>query len=93
MADAILAGIADLGDDHLWWPYPELQTELEFEMVNPKTNETFFRAGPQTTYWLTKWMDTDSYEKYKDAQSGNTPWFSVNYNLKYKINGKDYAWT
>jgi hypothetical protein len=93
MADWMLARIADLGDEHLWWPYPELQTELEFEMVNPKTGETFFHAGPQKTYWLTKWMTTDSYDEYKKAQHGDTPWFSVNYNLRYKINGKVYEWT
>jgi len=92
MADFMLDHIADLGGDHLWWPYPELNTELEFEMVNPKTGETFFHAGPQTTYWLTKWMTTDSYEKYKKAH-GHTPFFSVNYNLRYKINGKTYEWT
>ena len=92
MADFMLDHIADLGGEHLWWPYPELNTELEFEMVNPKTNETFFHAGPQTTYWLTKWMTTDSYHKYKQAH-GHTPFFSVNYNLRYKINGKTYEWT
>jgi len=69
-----------------------MKTELEFEMVNPKTGETFFHAGPQTTCWLTKWMTTDSYHKYK-KDHGHTPLFSVNYNLRYKINGKTYEWT
>ena len=91
MADWMLAHMALLGDEHLWWPYPELKTELTFDMVHPKTGATFFSAGPQTTYWLTKWMDTDSYDKFK-KEHGHTPLFAAQWDLKYTINGQPFEW-
>jgi hypothetical protein len=83
---------ADLLDDDLWWPYPELGATLEFEMVNPKTKKTFFKAGPQTTYWLCKWMNESSYRRYKRVRSNRAPSLSVRYTLRYKVNGKEYVW-
>jgi len=59
---------------------------------HPKTNATFFKAGPETTYWLNKWMSPDSYERYKDESDKETPIFSAHYKLKYRINGKSYEW-
>ena len=88
--------VAGLGDHDLWWAYPELGTTIEFEMINPHTKKTFFRAGPEKTYWLNKWMDDPSYRKYVDAQPGSWPFnkqvptLSWNYHLKYTINGKTY---
>ncbi|MEO6392415.1 MAG: hypothetical protein ABIP75_11225 [Pyrinomonadaceae bacterium] len=76
----------------LWWAYPELNAEIEFELINPETGETFFKAGPERTYWLNRWMNPESYQRYKAAQDGDVPWFSVNYLMKYKINGKEYEW-
>jgi len=87
LADFILSGIAKLGDDDIWWPYPELNAQLEFTLINPKNNQIFFHAGPETSYWLAKWMDEDSYMKYKRAQ-GKTPMFSKDYIMDYKITGK-----
>jgi hypothetical protein len=83
---------ADLLDDDLWWPCPELNTSLEFELINPKTKQTFFKAGPETTYWLCKWMDEGSYRKYKRDQHRKAPSLSVRYTLKYKVNGKERTW-
>ena len=92
IAQFFLNGLANLGGDHFWWPFPELNTRIDFELVNPKTNETFFKAGPETTYWLNKWMSPDSYERYKDENDVQTPVFSAHYKLKYRINGKSYEW-
>ena len=92
-ADVVLGTASKLSDDNLWWAYPELNTEIDFELINPKINETFFRAGPEKTYWLNKWMNEASYEKYKKDQNENVPWFSMNYKLKYRINGKTYEWS
>ena len=85
-----------------WWPVAELN-EIEFEFINPVTKQTVFHAGPQKTYWLTKWMDTGSYDDYQRAQgkrwswlpagfpkNSRTPPLSANYVLAYKINGKSY---
>jgi hypothetical protein len=90
LSDFILGGLSRVGGDHLWWAYPELKTKVDFEIVNPKTNQTFFTAGPEKTYWMNKWMDPTSYEKYKADQGGNVPLFSAEYVLKYRINGKTY---
>jgi len=79
-------------EDELWWPYPELQTTLTFEFVNPKTGETLFSCGPETTYWLCKWMDLDSYRCYKRDHRGDAPTWSAKYLLRYTVNGKSYEW-
>jgi hypothetical protein len=92
MANAVLGPASALVHHDLWWAYPELNAEIEFELVNPKTGKTFFKAGPEKTYWLNRWMNPESYERYKADQDGDTPWFSVNYLMRYKINGKSYEW-
>jgi hypothetical protein len=103
LAAFILNTIATLSDNELWWPFPELQAQIEFTLVNPVTNQTFFCAGPETSYWLAKWMNDGSYTQYQGDQGvrwpwlpswwpGNsqTPFFSADYALDYKINGKSY---
>jgi hypothetical protein len=49
-AAAGLTSIAELGDEFFWWPFSELGTTIEFTLTNPVTNQTFFSAGPETTY-------------------------------------------
>lgn len=91
-----------LANGDFWWPVPE-QNEIEFDFINPINNTVAFHAGPQKTYWLTKWMDTDSYDDYKRAQGkrwnwlpawfpGNSqaPTFAAQCVMEYKINGKTY---
>jgi hypothetical protein len=83
----IITSIAHLTDEQLWWAFPELNTQIEFTLTNPLTNQTFLTAGPETTYWLNKWMDDDSYEAYQRSQGNKTPASSTDYLLDYKING------
>jgi hypothetical protein len=90
LAAFIVATIATLTDDQLWWAFPELNTQIEFTLTNPVTNEPFFTAGPETTYWLNKWMDDDSYEKYQGDQRNQTPASPTDYLLDYRINGNGY---
>jgi hypothetical protein len=87
----LFLGLAE-GQDDLWWAYPELNTTLEFELINPHTGRTFFKAGPEKTYWLSRWMTPDGYERFKNDHQGDFPLFSVNYLMQYKINGKSYEW-
>jgi hypothetical protein len=102
-AAAGLTSIAELGDEFLWWPFPELGTTIEFTLTNPVTGQTFFSAGPEITYWMNKWMNNGSYAAYKSDQGkrwlelpswwlGNsrTPLLAWNYVLEYTINGKTY---
>jgi hypothetical protein len=80
--------LTNLTDNELWWPAPELGTTLEFNFIDPVTGDTVFSAGPQKSYWLTKWMEPDDYQKYQDAQP--TPIKVEDYILEYKVNGKLY---
>ncbi|GAC1346741.1 MAG: hypothetical protein NVSMB27_10850 [Ktedonobacteraceae bacterium] len=103
VAAFILNTIATLSDNDLWWPFPELNAQIEYTLINPVNNQTFFSAGPESTYWLAKWMNDASYTKYQSDQGvrwswlpswwpGNslTPSFAADYLLDYKINGKSY---
>jgi hypothetical protein len=86
----IVATIATLTDDQLWWAFPELGAKIDFTLTNPVTNQTFFAAGPEVTYWLNKWMFDDSYAKYQNDQGNQTPASTTDYLLDYRINGKSY---
>ena len=92
LVDFVLGGLEKVGGDRLWWAFPELGAEIDWELVNPKTQETFFTAGPEKTYWMNKWMNPESYEQYRVDQSHNVPFFSAHYVLNYRINGKRYTW-
>jgi hypothetical protein len=52
---------------------PELQAEIDYTLVNPVTNQTFFTAGPEVTYWLAKWMSSWSYSNYQQDQGPRWP--------------------
>jgi hypothetical protein len=82
----ILHAIHALGTD-FWWPYPDLQTQVSFDFVNPTTNKTFFSAGPEATYWMNRWMRPDSYRAYASVNS-QLPLWTEDYVLNYTINGK-----
>jgi hypothetical protein len=45
VATFILNTIAGLSDNDLWWPFPELNAQIEYTLTNPVTNQTFFSAG------------------------------------------------
>ena len=92
IAHSILKPAAALFHSDIWWAYPELNAEIEFELINPETGKTFFKAGPERTYWLNRWMTPESYELYKEAEHGKVPNLAVKYRMKYKINGKEYTW-
>ncbi len=105
LAAALAIGsIVNAADEIMWWPFPELNAKMEYTLTNPVTGQTFFGAGPETSYWLAKWMNPDSYAKYQRDQgprypglpswfpgNSNTPLFSVGYSLSYTINGKSYT--
>jgi len=79
-------------DNDLWWPFPELGATIDCTFINPVTNEPVFGAGPETTYWLTKWMDENRYAQYQKDKP--TPPNYTDYILEYRINGKKYRrWT
>jgi hypothetical protein len=90
LAALYVSSIATLSDNDLWWPFPELNAQIVYTLVNPVTDQTFFSAGPEKSYWLAKWMNDNSYAKYQRDQDNRTPLFSTGYLLDYTINGKSY---
>lgn len=88
----VLGHIANLRDDELWWPAPELNARLEFSLINPVLDQPMFSTGPETSYWLTKWMDERSYVKYVLQSGGKVPVLPDRYILEYKINGRTRRW-
>jgi len=91
-----------LANDDFWWPVAQMH-EIEFDFINPITGTVMFRAGSEKTYWMNKWMDTDSYDDYRRTQgkrwwwlpewfpkNSRTPILAQQYILEYKINGKTY---
>jgi hypothetical protein len=86
----LLSFLPEVGED-LWWPCIKLAAQIDFDLVNPKTKATFFTAGPETTYWMNKWMRPDSYRLYEAAHKP-LPLLTEDYQLNYRINGKSYTW-
>jgi hypothetical protein len=92
LADVFLKPITNIPDNQLWWAYPELNTQVSFKLVNPITNQVYFETTTEKTYWLNKWMSSDSYAKYvKDQGLGKTPKSPLQYKLIFTINGKTYS--
>jgi hypothetical protein len=92
--------VAGLGDAELWWPIPDLVTEISLEFINPHSGEAVVKTDPEATYWQAKWIDLSSYHKYVDAQPGTWPFnkevpsLAWDYHLKYTINGRTFpVWT
>ncbi|MEV6634863.1 hypothetical protein AB0M54_29355 [Actinoplanes sp. NPDC051470] len=85
-------GLATLDDRSVWWPAPDLGLELEFSLINPVTMETAFSAGPQRSYWLTRWMNEDAYVKYTADQGFRIPFLPDAYILEYRINDRVRRW-
>ncbi len=66
-AAAGLTSIAELADEFFWWPFPELGTTIEFNLTNPVTNQTFLSAGPETRYWMNKWMNDEVVQRHGEG--------------------------
>lgn len=105
-ANKVLDMLATVADENLWWPFPELGATLRFQLIHRNSGREFFAAGPETSYWLAKWMEDASYKDYARRRGAPPPsffpWYPENdavpsspddYTLHYSINGNDYpAW-
>jgi hypothetical protein len=91
-ADYVRARLGEFTDREFWWPFPELEAELEFTLVNPVTGDPVFSAGPETSYWLAKWMSLSSYARYAFRDRLRVPMLVDNYTLEYSINGRPGCW-
>ena len=74
-----------LDPNKLWWPVPEeLQPNITWTFKNPMTGKPLFN-DPQSdkAYWLTKWMEFDSFNKYEDAN--DTPTWATGFHMSAVI--------
>jgi len=78
-------------EGEVWYPFPQLRTQLWFRLVNPLNNEVFFQTETQETYWLTRWMHPESYQLYKGRAEHQCPEFAANFRLEFTVNGKTFA--
>lgn len=88
----VLDALGSAADDELWWPAPDLATRLSFTLLNPDGDRPFFAAGPETTYWLTRWMDESSYLRWRLAQGLHAPLRPDAYVLRYTVDGTTRTW-
>jgi hypothetical protein len=90
-----LNALASLSDEEIWWPVPAtFNTTITFNLINPITNQTFFSAGPENSYWLAKWMNDPSYIQYQADQGigmAPTHFGAVDYILEFTINGRQFT--
>jgi hypothetical protein len=89
---AVLGAIGSVTDNDLWWPAPDLNAQLSFTLINPNTNQPFFSAGPETSYWMAAWMNMPSYIKYAFDQGLKVPIMPDDYILEYTVNGVTKRW-
>lgn len=73
-----------------WLPWPELKTKLTFKLTHE--GKEFFSAGAETGYWLAKWMNPESYERFKREPGVKVPLDPSRYDMSYTINGVEYHW-
>lgn len=88
----VLDRLAGAADNDLWWPDPKLATRLSFTLRNPDDQQPFFTAGPESTYWLTRWMDESSYLRWRIAQGPHAPLRPDAWILEYTVNGTTRTW-
>jgi hypothetical protein len=87
----LLQALDFLDPQGLWWPYLELGTTISFTLTNRETNQAFFTTGPEQTYWLNRWMQPASFDKYKKDTGNKLPGSGdALWTLQYQINGKTY---
>jgi hypothetical protein len=86
--------LATLNDNDLWWPAPELNASIEMRLRNPVTGTTFLSAGPESSYWLTRWMNELDYLQYVFSHQAPAVWDFTAYVLEYSVNGQAFEpWT
>jgi hypothetical protein len=90
------APLAALGGDKLWWPVPaNLQPKLSLTFINLSTGTALFdHAYSDKAYWLTKWMEFDSYGRY--AAANKTPLLETGFKLVATVddgvNPRTFEW-
>ena len=83
----------DLDSDDLWWPDPEMQPEIDFTIIHASSRAVLLRASPERHYWLNKWMEPASYERWKAANPGSAPSSPTGFKMIYTVDNHTREWT
>ena len=89
-----LVEAAEAGVD-LWWPFPELNAQIDMWFVNPKTGDDFFAASPSEPaggYWMSRWMNYGSYVDYIASEHLKVPVHAHQYVMQFGVKGKRFTW-
>jgi phosphatidylserine/phosphatidylglycerophosphate/cardiolipin synthase-like enzyme len=85
-------------DQHIFWPFPELDAQVEFTFTNPANSKVLLQAKPSNTYWRVKWMDPIQYV-VRAVSSGDHPvdplktWdYDVDFTITGKTNSHHIVW-
>jgi len=82
-----------LGNDQLWWPHTEFRAPLSFELVNPNNGQVVFGTDTERDdYWLTRWMNPRSWDRYRRDHRGQLPTWSGALTMRARIAGRTYTW-
>jgi hypothetical protein len=80
----------DTIDAQMFWPFTELDITIESTLTNPTTGVPLFTAGPEKTWWLTKWMDLAEYNQFAVVTANQAPSMlnTWDYDMEFKITCK-----
>jgi phosphatidylserine/phosphatidylglycerophosphate/cardiolipin synthase-like enzyme len=91
--DKFATNLAQYGsqfDQHIFWPFPELDARIEFTFTNPTNNKVLLHAKPSNTYWRVKWIDLAEYKDLAlhSADHPINPLKTWDYTVDFTITGK-----
>jgi hypothetical protein len=80
-----------------WWPYPELNAEIQMRLVHPDHRSELFRADPSEKaggYWMSRWMTYDSYQRFvlHETMHGNMQPRPHEYHMDLEVKGHRFHW-
>jgi hypothetical protein len=92
-----LVETAESGVD-LWWPYPELDAQIEMRLLHPDRDVELFHANPSEAaggYWMSRWMHYWSYAKYVARELFHlrrVPLNTFDYRMQFSVKGHRFEW-
>jgi hypothetical protein len=85
--------VAGLGATHVWWPDADMQPEIDFTIVNPVAGDVLVSAPRENNYWVNRWMEPQSYKRYKAAKAGSLPPSPIHYKMVFTVAGCTREWS
>ncbi len=81
----------DAAGQDQWVPVVDPKLRISFQLIDPRSGKVLVEAEEKNTWWRTKWITMESFEKYKQGTA--TPDNLLEYELHYSINGvKQPVW-